>query len=69
MTSLGKSGLKLFWNIGNKGNKVIFFDGNLIKTIILCLVGTLFVALILDDNESFRCHPTSERKHTPIYRL
>ena len=41
MTSLGKSGLKLFWNLVNKGNKVIFFDDNLIKSIILHLDGTL----------------------------
>ena len=41
MTSLGKSGLKLLWNLVNKGNEVIFFDDNLIKSIILHLAGTL----------------------------
>ena len=40
MTSLGKTGLKLFWNIVNIGNKVMLFDGNLLKSIILHLVGS-----------------------------
>ena len=38
MTSLGKSGLNMVWNIVNIGNKVILFDGNLTKSIILHLV-------------------------------